>query len=107
MFLRRFLWLLMLCLPAASAQAVPALVCGDQFLQRQRERNALVPAPKPLSRQQLLQDRRAVTLSVAGTPTAPRPGERLRFWSLDYIGYDGGESSIKNYRLSATLRLAN
>src|SRR5947199_27967 len=33
MSLRRFLWLLMLCLPAARVGAVPAIVCGDQLLQ--------------------------------------------------------------------------
>ena len=42
MSLRRYLWLLALCLPAARAQATPMILCGDQLLQHQRERNALL-----------------------------------------------------------------
>jgi len=104
MFLRRCLWLLALCLPAAGVQAAPTLVCGDLFLQGQRERNALLPRPRPLSRQQLLRSRRASTVSIAGLPLAPRVGDRVKFWSLDFTGYNGSDSSIKHYRLMATLK---
>jgi hypothetical protein len=105
MVLRRYLWLLILCLPAASAHAVPTLICGDQLLQRQRERNAQLPAPKPLTRQQWLRGRRAATLSsIAGPATTPHEGDRVRFASLDFTAYDGGESSIKAYHVSATLK---
>src|SRR5438128_3248258 len=98
MFLRRTLWLLALCLPAAGAQAAPTLVCGDLFLQRQRERNALLPMPKPLSKPQLLRSRRASTLSITGTPLAPRFGDKAKFWALDFTGCTGSDGTVKHYR---------
>jgi hypothetical protein len=103
MFLRRSLWLLALCLPAAAAQAAPTLVCGDLFLQHQRERNALLPIPKPLSRQQLLHSRRASAIS--GTPLAPRFGDRTKFWGLDFTSGSGGSDSVvKHSIVRATLK---
>jgi hypothetical protein len=102
--MRRCLWVLALCLPAAAAHAAPILICGDQLLQHQRERNALLPAPKPLTRQQLLRSRRASTLPVTGLPLAPRSGDKAKFWTVDFTGYNGSDSSIKHYRGTATLR---
>jgi hypothetical protein len=104
MFLRRSCWLLALCLPAAVAQAAPTLVCGDLFLQHQRERNALLPVPKPLSRQQLLHSRRASTLPVTGTPLAPKFGDKAKFWGLDFTAASGTNGVIKHYRVLATLK---
>jgi hypothetical protein len=114
MSLRRCLSLLVLCLPAACAHAAsafeasaapaPAVVCGHQLFQRQQERNALLPKPRPLTRQQLLRSRRATTLSIAGTPTAPKPGDKAKFWGIDFTDYDGSDSSARRYRLTATLR---
>lgn len=104
MFLRRCLWVLALCLPAAGARAAPTLVCGDLFLQHQRERNALLPPPKPLSRLQLLHSRRATTVSIAGTTLAPRVGDKAKFWGLDFTGCTGSDAVIRHYRVTATLR---
>src|SRR5216684_274871 len=102
MFLRRTLWLLALCLPAAGAQAAPTLVCGDLFLQRQRERNAFLPMPKPLSHQQVLRSRRAS--SITGMPLAPRVGDKTKFWALDFTGCTGSDGTVKHYRVLATLK---
>jgi hypothetical protein len=105
MFLRRCLWLLALCLPTAGVEATPTILCGHQILHRQQERNAQFPMPKPLTRQQLLRSRQATTFSIAGTPTAPKFGDKAKFWGLDFTEYDGSDRSVKHYRFMATLKL--
>src|SRR5262245_38373892 len=104
MFLRRCLWLLALCLPAAGAQAAPTILCGHQILQHQQERNAQFPMPKALPRQQLLRSRQAAAYTTAATPTAPKVGDKARFWGLDFTDYDGSDRSVKHYRFWATLK---
>src|SRR5438128_843479 len=104
MFLRRCLWLLALCLPTAGAEATPTILCGNKILHRQQERNAQLPMPKPLTRQQLLRSRQATTFSVAGTPIAPKFGDKAKFWGLDFTEYDGSDRSVKHYRFMATLK---
>jgi hypothetical protein len=105
MVLRPFLWLLALCLPAAGAHAAPTILCGHSLLQRQQERNALFPQPKPLSAAQLRRSRQRSSFSIAAAATAPKRGDKTKFWGLDFTGYDGRDPSIRRYQLTATLRL--
>jgi hypothetical protein len=105
MYLRSFLWLLALCLPAAGAYAAPTILCGHTLLQRQQERNALLPEPKPLTPLQLRRSRQRNSFSIAAAAAAPKRGDKTKFWGLDFTHYDGTDPSIRHYRLTATLRL--
>jgi hypothetical protein len=104
MLLRPTLWLLALCLTAVGAQAAPTILCGHALLQRQIERNALLPRPQPLTPQQLRRSRQRSSLSITAASTAPKAGDKKIFWGLDFTAYDGNDRSIKHYRLTATLR---
>jgi hypothetical protein len=104
MILRRTIAFLALCLAATGAHAAPMILCGHPFLHRQQERNALLPAPKPLSPQQLRRDRRASGFSIAAAPAPLKIGDRGRFWGLDFTRYDGNDHSIRHYRINAALK---
>jgi hypothetical protein len=105
MVLRPFLWLLAVCLPAAGAHAAPTIICGHSLLQRQQERNALLPQPRPLTPQQLRRSRQRNSFSIAAVTAAPKQGDRTKFWGLDFTQYDGKDSSIRRYQTTAILRL--
>ncbi len=104
MNLRQIVSLLGLCLTATGGRAAPLIVCGHPLLQRQQERNALLPAPKPLTPQQLRRSRRANSVGIASLSAAPKVGDKARFWGLDFTHYDGNDRSARHYRLPATLR---
>lgn len=90
---------------AGSSDSVPIILCGHQLLEHQEQRNALLARPRPLTPQQLRRSRLKNTVSIAAAAAAPRVGDRVKFWGLDFGGYDGNDRSIQHYRLTATLKL--